>query len=496
MKNSSSKKLNICVIGAGFAGISAATNLANYGHNVFVVEKNSDFGGRARKLKAKGFTFDMGPSWYWMPDVFERHFEINGEKIEDYLKLKRLNPSYKIFFSDKHIVSLPVDFNDIKKIFEKYEKGSGENLTRFLKDAEKKYKIGMNKFVRKPSKSVFEFFNSEIIAGLFKMDLFKSMHTHIRKFFNNKFLIKIIEFPLLFLGATPKNTPALYSLMNYADIKLGTWYPDGGMHKIIEAMISLAKKKGVVFYSKNEVKSFQINNKKIVKVETNKKLFDVDIVLSGADYHHTEQKLLPPKYRNYSSKYWDKKTMSPSSLLFYLGTNKKLKNIEHHCLFFDKDFDQHANDIYEFPQWPEEPLFYGSFSSKSDNSVSPKGCENIVLLVPIAPNLKDSDTIREKYYNIIMDRLEKLTKQSIKKHVIYKKSYCINNFKKDYNSFRGNAYGLANTLFQTAIFKPSIKNKKLNNLYYCGQLTVPGPGVPPSIISGEVSSKEIIRDFN
>ena len=260
-------------------------------------------------------------------------------------------------------------------------------------------------------------------------------------------------------------------------------------------MISLAKKKGVIFYSKNEVKSFQIENKKIIKVETNKKLFDVDIVLSGADYHHTEQKLLPPKYRNYSSKYWDKKIMSPSSLLFYIGTNKKLKNIVHHCLFFDQDFDQHAKDIYEFPQWPEEPLFYGSFSSKSDNSVSPKGCENIVLLVPIAPNLKDSDSIREKYYDIIMHRLEKLTKQSIKEHVIFKKSYCINNFKKDYNSFRGNAYGLANTLFQTAIFKPSIKNKKLRNLYYCGQLTVPGPGVPPSIISGEVAAKEIIKNF-
>ena len=390
---------------------------------------------------------------------------------------------------------MPSEFDKIKIIFEKYEKGSGKKLEEYLRQAKIKYETGINKLVYKPSKSILEFLNTEIILGLLKMDVFKSMHSHIRKFFQNEFLIKIIEFPLLFLGATPKNTPALYSLMNYADIKLGTWYPEGGMYSVIKGMISLAEKKGVTFYSNNEVISFLFKNGSISKVETTKKLFDVDVVLSGADYYHTEQKLLPKKYRNYSSKYWEKKTMSPSSLLFYIGTNKKLKNIEHHCLFFDKDFNQHAKDIYEYPQWPEEPLFYASFSSKSDPYVSPKGCENIVLLIPIAPGLKDSNSIREKYYDLIMDRLESLTKQKIKNYVIFKKSYSINNFKNDYNSFKGNAYGMANTLFQTAIFKPSINNKKLSNLYYCGQLTVPGPGVPPSIISGEVAAKEIIKNF-
>ena len=493
--NGSHKKLNICVIGSGFAGISAATYLASSGHNVFIVEKNRDFGGRARRLKAKGFTFDMGPSWYWMPDVFDKYFKNHGEKIEDYLQLTRLNPSYKVFFSNSHKISIPSKFNDIKKIFEKYEKGSGKKLEKYLIHAKNKYEIGINKFVHKPSKSIFEFFSLEILSSLLKMDIFKSMHVHIRKFFRNEFLIKIIEFPLLFLGATPKNTPALYSLMNYADIKLGTWYPKGGMYSVIEGMITLAKKKGVVFYSNNEVIGFQFSNRTITKVETEKKLFDVDVVLSGADYYHTEQNLLPKKYRNYSSNYWRNRVMAPSSLLFFIGTNKKIKNIEHHCLFFDKDFNQHAKEIYENPQWPEEPLFYASFASKNDDSVCPKKCENIVLLIPIAPDLKDTDSIREKYYNLIMSRLELLTNQKIRKHVIFKKSYSIKNFKKDYNSFKGNAYGLANTLFQTAIFKPSIINKKLSNLYYCGQLTVPGPGVPPSIISGQLVAKEIVKDF-
>ena len=328
-----------------------------------------------------------------------------------------------------------------------------------------------------------------------KMDIFNSMHTHIRKFFKNEFLIKIIEFPFLFLGATPKKIPALYSLINYADMKLGTWYPKGGMYSVIEAMINLAKKKGVIFYSNNEVTNFYFKNQSINKVATNKKLFDVDIVVSGSDYHHTDQKLLPIKYRNYSSNYWEKRIMTPSSLLFYIGTSKKIKNVKHHCLFFDKDFEQHAFEIYNHPQWPTEPLFYASFSSKDDPSNAPKGCENIVLLVPIAAGLKDSAAIRKRYYELIMNRLELLTNQKIKDYVIFKKSYSIKNFEKDYNSYKGNAYGLANTLFQTAIFKPSLINKKLSNFYYCGQLTVPGPGVPPSIISGEVVAKEIIKKY-
>ena len=260
-------------------------------------------------------------------------------------------------------------------------------------------------------------------------------------------------------------------------------------------MINLAKKKGVVFYSNNEVTNFYFKNQSIIKVETNKKLFDVDIVVSGSDYHHTDQKLLPIKYRNYSSNYWGKRIMTPSSLLFYIGTSKKIKNVKHHCLFFDKDFEQHAFEIYNHPQWPTEPLFYASFSSKNDPSNAPKGCENIVLLVPIAAGLKDSDVIRERYYKVIMNRLELLTNQKIKDYVIFKKSYSIKNFEKDYNSYKGNACGLANTLFQTVIFKPSLINKKLSNFYYCGQLTVPGPGVPPSIISGEVVAKEIVKKY-
>ena len=487
MKN----KKNICVIGSGFSGISAATYLSELGHNVFVLEKNSIHGGRARKFTSKGYTFDMGPSWYWMPDVFEKYFKDFGKDINDYFKLKRLDPSYRVYFSKDQVIDIPSDYESLKELFESLEEGSGEKLDLFLKQAEKKYKIGINNLVYKPAISVAEFMNYETLSGILKLDIFKSIHSHIRKFFKNEKIIKILEFPILFLGATPKNTPALYSLMNFADIKLGTWYPEGGMYKIVESMLSLAKEKGVKFYSNEEVKKFSYSNKSVSYVITNKKTYDVDYVICSADYHHIDQNIVEKKFRRYSKSYWEKRDLAPSSLLFYVGLDKKIKNVTHHCLFFDRDFDNHAEEIYTTPRWPSEPLFYATFPSKSDASIAPKNHETMVLLIPIAPDLEDNRIIRNKYFDLILSRLERLTKQKIKDHIVYKRSYAVRDFKNDYNSFKGNAYGLANTLLQTAILKPSIKSKKLNNLYFCGQLTVPGPGVPPSLISGNVVANQI-----
>ena len=491
MKN----KKNICVIGSGFAGISAATYLANFGHNVFVLEKNSTHGGRARKFSSKGFTFDMGPSWYWMPDVFEKFFKDFDKDINDYINLKRLDPSYRVYFSNDEKIDIPADYESLRELFESFEEGSGLKLDEFLKQAEEKYKVGINNLVYKPGLSITEFMNYETISGALKLDIFKSMHTHIRKFFKNEKLIKLLEFPILFLGATPKNTPALYSLMNYADIKLGTWYPEGGFSKVIDGMVELAKEKGVKFYNNEEVKRFSYNKKSISYVITKKKTYDADYVVCAADYNHIDQKVLESKFRNYSKSYWDKRVLAPSSLLFYIGLDKKVKNIQHHCLFFDKDFENHAEEIYSTPRWPSEPLFYASFPSVSDKSLAPKNQDCLFLLMPIAPDLEDNRIIRKRYFDLILSRLEKLTKQNIRDHIVYKKSYAIQDFKNDYNSFKGNAYGLANTLMQTAIYKPSLKNRKLKNLFFSGQLTVPGPGVPPSIISGNVVANQIAKEI-
>lgn len=485
----------VIVIGSGFSSLAGATTLADKGFDVTVLEKNDSLGGRARVYKEAGFTFDMGPSWYWMPDVFDDYFSFFGKKTSDYYELVRLDPSYKVVFGQNDEVKLPANLEQFKALFESMEKGSSKQLDNFLSQAKYKYDVGMTDFVHKPSLSFTEFIDPKLAIGALKLDILKSFSTHIRKFFKNDKILKLIEFPVLFLGATPEKTPAMYSLMNYADIVLGTWYPLGGMFKVVDAMVSLAKEKGVKFKLDTNVSKIEVENGVAKKVITNQGVFDADIVLAGADYNHVETSLLANNEQSYSKSYWDQKVMSPSSLIFYLGINKKLANLEHHDLFFDTDFALHAEEIYEKPSWPSSPLFYVSVASKTDKTVAPEGCENMVILIPLAPDLEDTEEIREKYYHIIMDRLEKLTNQEIRSHVILKKSYAHKDFKHDYNAFKGNAYGLSNILKQTAIFKPSIKSKKVSNLFYTGQLTVPGPGVPPAIISGQVVAKQIMKEF-
>ncbi len=491
----------VIIIGSGFAGLSAACYMAKSGWEVTVLEKNETAGGRARQLQEQGFTFDMGPSWYWMPEVFENFFKSFGKKVSDYYQLERLDPSYRIYWEDG-VMDLPADYEALRKLFERIESGSAIQLDKFLKEAEYKYKVGINKLVHKPGQSVTEFLDWEVIKGVFKLDVFTNMKKHISKYFKHKKLQQLMEFPVLFLGALPQNTPALYSLMNYADIKLGTWYPNGGMYKIVEGLHSLAEELGVKFHFNCDVTEIKVKDGMVSEIIVNCKLpitnsLKADVIISGADYHFTETKLLSEQYRTYTEQYWDNRTMAPSCLLYYVGLNKKLKSVLHHSLFFDTDFEVHGKEIYTDPKWPTEPLFYVSTTSVSDDTVAPDGCENLFFLIPVAAGLEgDTEELREKYFNKIVDRFETNIGQSIKDSIIYKKSYSVSNFVSDYNSFKGNAYGLANTLLQTAVLKPSCRSKKVKNLFYTGQLTVPGPGVPPSLISGKVVAGEVLKNFD
>jgi len=487
---------SVIVIGSGFAGLSSATFLAKAGYDVTVLEKNESLGGRARVWETEGFKFDMGPSWYWMPDVFERYFQCFGYSVSDLYELVRLDPSYRVVFGPEEFEDQSANMAELEAMFDRLDPGSSKRLRKFLTEAAYKYEVGIKELVHKPSRSLLEFADLRILKGLFQLDLLKNMRKHVAEVSTHPKLKAIMEFPVLFLGALPQNTPALYSLMNYADMSMGTWYPQGGMHKIIEAMVKVAKEQGVKFRTKAEVKGFKYSGNKIVGVLTKTGGFSADIVVAGADYHHIDQEVSDEGRREYSEKYWDKRKMAPSSLLFYLGIEGEVPNVQHHNLFFDHELDQHAAELYTQPQWPTKPLFYASAPSKTDKSIAPKGCENMFLLMPTAPGLAgDTEEVREKYYNIMMDRLEQFTGSSIRNRVVVKRSFAYADFKSEYNSFKGNAYGLANTLDQTAILKPRLKSKKISNLYFTGQLTTPGPGVPPTLISGEVVSKEIAKEF-
>ena len=485
----------VAVIGGGFAGLSGAAMLAKNGFDVTLFDKHQILGGRAQKLEVDGFTFDMGPSWYWMPEVFEEFYQHFGHKTSDFYQLERLDPSYRVYFGEGDFIDVPAEPEAFLALVEKLEPRGANKLRKYLKEAEYKYNIGMNEFVHKPGLSFLEFADPKLVPAVFKLHLFRSITDHIKKFFKNPKLRQILEFPVIFLGAKPSETPALYSLMNHADINLGTWYPVGGMFKVIGAFESICREVGVKIELGANVDSVEVENGTASGLTVNGTFHEFDAVLGSADYHHIDQKLLKPEFRSYDQDYWDSRKLSPSCLIYYLGIEKRLNNIPHHTLFFDRDMEKHMSEIYDHPQWPSEPLLYTACPSVSDRSLAPEGCDTLFILIPVAVDLEDTPELREKYLDVALNRIERLTDQSIRPHLRVKRSFAYSDYVKEHNALKGNAFGLANTLMQTAILKPKMRSNKVKNLFFAGQLTSPGPGVPPSIISGQVAAGLIKQHF-
>lgn len=488
------EQLKIIIIGSGISGLVSACYLRKQGHQVLVLEKNSSPGGRARTFSANGFHFDMGPSWYWMPEVFEAFYNDFGYTAKDFYELKRISPSYDVFF-EKEKIEIPTSMDELATLFEKYEKGSGVKLVQYLKDASIKYQLGMGDFAQKPALSLSEFMNLGLLKSVHKLQPFRNMEEHVNRYFTHPYLRKIMQFPVIFLGAMPNRIPAMYSLMNYADTCLGTWYPMGGMYKIVEAVFSIANELGVQFEFNQDVKEITVKNGFTERVLTDNHFYEADVVIGAGDYHHMEQ-LLSTDHRQYDNVYWKKKEMAPSSILYYVGVNKKLP-IHHHSLFFDTSFDDHANKLYALPDWPKNPLFYVCAPSVTDHTVAPEGHENLFLLIPVAAGLRgDTSALRDSYFDNLIERLEKRLNTSIKPHIVFKQSFGITDFEKEYHAYKGNAYGMANTLLQTAFGKPRMKSSKVKNLFFCGQLTVPGPGLPPAFLSGKMVAAQVNKYIN
>jgi phytoene desaturase len=482
------------IIGGGLSGLYAACYLAKQGVKVRVFEKNESLGGRSRAYKEQGFTFDMGPSWYWMPELVDKLFSDLGEDRKNYFQLTQLKPSYRIFWKDDQPTDMPADMKGLEVLFDQMEKDGSTKLKKFLKDAKVKYDIATADFMENPGVKWSELLNLKALKNAVKLDVFKSVEKDVAKRFSSDKARAILNFPVLFLGEMPSRIPSLYTLMNYVDLELGTWYPDGGMNALAAALVKIAQKEGVEVYTNSEIKKFNVKAGKIESIEIGNDTIPTEEIIASADYHFVEQNLVPKEFRRYDSKYWNTRKLAPSCLIYYVGVSKKVSGLLHHNLFFDEDLNAHGKEIYENPKWPEKPLFYVCAPSTTDKTVAPDGFENLFFLMPIATEIEDTEEIREKYFQLMLNRVEKHTGTSFTDSIIYKRSYAINDFAKDYNAYKGNAYGLANTLRQTANLKPKITSK-LKNLHYCGQLTVPGPGIPPALISGKVVAKQILKNY-
>jgi phytoene desaturase len=503
----------VVVLGAGFAGLSAACHLAKGGVQVTVVERHEGPGGRARRWDTEGFRFDMGPSWYWMPDVFERFFRQFGREVDELYSLKRIDPSYRIVWPEGDAWDLPAGLESLRTFFEAQSPGAGASFDGFIAETRHIYETAMAGPLFRPSLSLTEYADPRLLAEVWRLRLLRPMSSYARSFFPDPRLARLVEWPVLFLGAPAERTSALYSLMSYADLALGTWWPMGGMFRIVEGMHDLATELGVTFRFGERGEEILVadgvggpgagqgrggrrgSNRHVTGLRTDAGVIAADAVLASADYHHVEQTLLKnPKDRQYAPRYWAGRTMSPSSLLFYLGVEGELGELPHHALFFDRDLDAHMDAVYGKARWPEAPLFYVSNPSVTDPSLAPAGHSNVFILVPLAPGLSDSDQERDRIFHQVMDRLEAHVGQTVRDRVRVHRSFAMRDFETEYGAFQGNAYGMANTLSQTGPFRPKLRSTKVQGLYFAGQLTVPGPGMPPSLISGELAAQVLLRD--
>jgi phytoene desaturase len=478
---------HILVIGAGFAGLSTSALLAKAGYDVLVVEKNHQPGGRAMLFSCEGFNFDMGPSWYLMPEVFERLFRKLGSSVNEELELRKLEPAYKLFFRDGHLV-INGDLKKTLKTFEALGKGNSKKVKRYLDQAKYNYDVAMQEFLYKDYTSIFQFFNARLLLESLKLNIFRNLQDHVGSYLTNGKIQKVLTYNTLFLGCAPHRTPAMYSILAYVDLVLGVQYPMGGLNAVAKAIEKSGKTHGVKFNYNEPVTKIIVKDGKAVGVETNKKSYYTDSVIVTSDYWHADQKLLDKRYRTYSRKYWEGREVAPGAYMIYLGLDKRVPELEHHNLFLEDDWDNHFDEIFKKPSWPERPNYYICVRSKTDPSSAPAGKENIVILVPIAPGLKDDKQSREDFEEMIFSDLEDRLGKSFRNNIQVKKTFAISEFSDIFNAYKGTGFGLGHTLFQTAFFRPGMRSKRVKNLYFGGQYTHPGIGVPMVLIASEILS--------
>jgi phytoene desaturase len=484
----------VVIIGGGLGGLAAACLLGKAGYRVTLVEKNDQLGGRVGQLKAEGYTFDTGPSWLLMPDVFERFFKALGEKLGNHLDLVRLDPSYRVFYkgSGQHIDITP-DLEINKKTFEAIQPGSGAQLEAYLRQAGYIYDVSINRLVYRNYSSLADMAVAAR-GNIRKLHIFSSLHDYVGRYFQNDQLRKLFEYPAVFLGTSPYNLPANYAMLSHADFTQGVYYPKGGMYKLVEALIVIGAKHGVRYVTNAPVREIVVEQGKAVGARIGDKLLPADIVISGADRHFTETKLLEQELRDHSERYWKTRVSSPSAVLVYLGVDRQYDSLRHHNLLFSNHWRENFAQIFDKPSLPKDPSLYVCAPSKSDRSVAPKGHENLFVLVPTGTGLKPSKKQLDKFVEVVLKVLEtEMGLKNLRSHITYKNVFALDDFETTFNTFRGSGLGLAHTFYQTAFFRPHNKSRKVRDLYFVGADTHPGIGMPTTLISAQLVYERIAK---
>lgn len=489
--------IEIIIVGAGFGGLSAAAFLAREGYDVTVLEKNDQPGGRANVYQEKDYYFDMGPSWYLMPDVYKNFYAEFGKKPEDYFKLEKLDPSYRIFYYDQKVIDLHPQMEKNYATFETFEAGGGLKLKKYLESSRELYEFSIEEMLYKDYNSILDLLNGRLLLKGYKLRLWENLQHYVEKQFKSDEARKILEYAIGFLGGAPDKTPSFYHLVSHADLTMGVYYPQGGMRRVVESVYQLAQSYGAKFVFNQTVENLEVEDNIIKSVHTSNTVYNPDLVIMNADYHHSEIELLPVKNQSYNERYWESRTLSPSAMVIYLGIDKRIDKLAHHNLFLNKDWEEGFDKVFdpEKAAWPEYPSYYVNVPSSTDKSAAPAGSDTLYILVPLAHTLEDTPQLREEFFNRIIDDLESKIGYNIRENIVVKKIFALKDFKNRYNAYKGTAFGLTHTLKQTALWRPAHHSKKVKNLYYTGQYTHPGIGVPMTMVSSQIVYKDIKNKY-
>ncbi|KQC03623.1 MAG: phytoene dehydrogenase [Methanoculleus sp. SDB] len=490
--------MKVAVIGTGFGGLSAAALLADKGFDVTVFEKNEQPGGRASVYRENGYAFDMGPSWYLMPDVYERCFAEFGKKPADFFELKRLDPAYRIYFGKEPMIDVPADLDRTFILFDDLEERGSEKLKAYLASAKEKYDLTINEMLYRDYRSIFDLINGKLLLQGARLHILENLEEFVNKSFSSEEARRIVEYSIGFLGGSPKNTPAFYHIMSHIDLTLGVWYPAGGIRTVADAIYRLAGSLGAQFRFNEPVEKIRIDNGRATGVITAQGTYNADIVVVNADYAHAELELLEDRFRTYDRNYWESRVLAPSAFVAYLGLNRKIAGLRHHTLFLDADWDAGFEKIFDPAKaaWPEHPSYYVNVPSQTDPTAAPEGCDTLFLLVALAPGLEDTSERRERFFNQVMDDLESKLGEPVRDAIVVKRIFALNDFRDRYNAYHGTALGLSHTLFQTALWRPAHRSAKVENLYYTGHYTHPGIGVPMTLISSTIVARELAEAYS
>jgi len=490
------KGKKVIIIGAGIGGLGTAALLSKRGYDVTILEKNEKIGGRANIFTAEGYTFDMGPSWYLMPDVFEHFYDLMEEDINKHLNLVKLGPSYKVFFPGDPEYPVVDIHSDLKKdlpTLEQFEPGITPKLRKYLETSGKQYELAKKSFMYRNYDSIFDFFKWELMKEGRHMNPLQTMEKYLNKNFSDDRVKKILEYTLVFLGSEPKKTPALYNIMNFIDFHYGVYYPKGGIYTIIDSLKSMNDTHGTTIHTNTGVSEIIIENKTATGVRLeNGEIMNADYIISNADLHFTETKLIAEKkHQTFPEKYWDKAVMGPSAFIMYLGLDREVPNLTHHNLRFAQNWKENFKELFDEPALPTDPSYYVCKPTHTDTNIAPKGKDILFMLVPIAAGMTITDDMKKSYRDKIIGMMKTdLNLPDLEESIVYEKSYWGDDFGRDYNAYKGTALGMAHTLKQT-LLRPGNKSKKVKNLFYVGAGTNPGIGMPICLISAELMYKRL-----